>query len=55
MEAQKTITIPTEVSSLLLEILAKDERANLILRGFASGKELTGKIALKGTFTLEIE
>jgi hypothetical protein len=47
------IELPKPIEEMLLSVLLNSREANAILKAFAAGKELTGNITLKGTFSLD--
>lgn len=52
---QEEIILPQDITNTLLSILATDEKANLLLKGFLSGKEIKGKAALVGDFKILVD
>ena len=53
-EETREIVIPQEVSQGLIQILTRDEKAGLLLRGYFAGAGITGEAVLSAEFKLTV-
>lgn len=51
-EETKEIVLPQEVAQGLIQILTRDEKAGLLLRGYFAGAGITGNATLSAEFKL---